>query len=63
MRGGRILQKIDRFFVRERVFKQSRRLYCLPPGIATCYPRSVNRNIFYIIGVIVVIVLKVLHVF
>jgi gentisate 1,2-dioxygenase len=41
------------------------RLYCLPPGIATCYPRSVNRNIFYIIGVIVVIVivLKVLHVF
>ncbi len=39
--------------------------YCLPPGIATCYPRSVNRNIFYIIGVIVVIVivLKVLHVF
>jgi hypothetical protein len=32
---------------------------------ATCYPRSVNRNIFYIIGVIVVIVivLKVLHVF
>ena len=42
-----------------------RRLYCLPPGIATCYPRSVNRNIFYIIGVIVVIVivLKVLHVF
>jgi hypothetical protein len=43
----------------------TRRLYCLPPGIATCYPRSVNRNIFYIIGVIVVIVivLKVLHVF
>jgi hypothetical protein len=42
-----------------------RRLYSLPPGIATCYPRSVNRNIFYIIGVIVVIVivLKVLHVF
>jgi len=39
--------------------------YSLPPGIATCYPRSVNRNIFYIIGVIVVIVivLKVLHVF
>jgi hypothetical protein len=31
----------------------------------SCYPRSVNRNIFYIIGVIVVIVivLKVLHVF
>ena len=30
-----------------------------------CYERSVNRNIFYIIGVIVVIVivLKVLHVF
>jgi hypothetical protein len=43
----------------------TRRLCCLPPGIATCYPRSVNRNIFYIIGVIVVIViiLKVLHVF
>ena len=43
----------------------TRRLYCLPPGIATCYPRSVNRNIFYIIGVIVVIVvvLKVLGVF
>src|SRR4029077_11393818 len=43
----------------------TRRLYCLPPGIATCYPRSVNRNIFYIIGVIVVIVivLKLLHVF
>jgi hypothetical protein len=39
--------------------------YCLPPEITTCYPRSVNRNIFYIIGVIVVIVivLKVLHVF
>jgi hypothetical protein len=38
---------------------------CLLPGIATCYPRSVNRNIFYIIGVIVVIVivLKVLHLF
>jgi hypothetical protein len=38
---------------------------CLPPEIATCYPRSVNRNIFYIIGVIVVIVivLKVLGVF
>jgi hypothetical protein len=37
----------------------------LPPEIATCYPRSVNRNIFYIIGVIVVIVivLKVLGVF
>jgi hypothetical protein len=43
----------------------TRRLYCLPSGIPTCYPRSVNRNIFYIIGVIVVIVivLKVLHVF
>jgi hypothetical protein len=43
----------------------TRRLYCLPPGTATCYPRPVNRNIFYIIGVIVVIVivLKVLHVF
>jgi hypothetical protein len=37
----------------------------LPPGVARCYPRSMNRNIFYIIGVIVVIivVLKVLHVF
>jgi hypothetical protein len=33
--------------------------------MATCYPRPVNRNIFYIIGVIVVIVivLKLLHVF
>ena len=43
----------------------ARRLYCLPQGIAACYSRSVNRNIFYIIGVIVVIVivLKVLHVF
>jgi hypothetical protein len=48
-----------------RKTKITRRLYCLPPGIAACYPRSVNRNIFYIIGVIVVIVivLKVLHVF
>jgi hypothetical protein len=37
----------------------------LATGVATCYPRSVNRNIFYIIGVIVVIVivLKVLHLF
>jgi hypothetical protein len=37
----------------------------LATRVATCYPRSVNRNIFYIIGVIVVvvIVLKVLHVF
>jgi hypothetical protein len=36
----------------------------LPLGIATCYSRSVNRNVFYIIGVIVVIVvvLKVLGV-
>jgi ferric-dicitrate binding protein FerR (iron transport regulator) len=43
----------------------TRRIYCLPPGMATCYPRSVNRNIFYIIGVIVVIVivLKVLGLF
>jgi hypothetical protein len=43
----------------------TRRLYSLPPEIATCYPRSVTRNIFYIIGVIVVIVivLKVLGVF
>jgi quinol-cytochrome oxidoreductase complex cytochrome b subunit len=33
--------------------------------MATCYPRHVNRNIFYIIGVIVVIVvvLKVLGLF
>jgi hypothetical protein len=38
---------------------------CLPPAIATCYARPVNRNIFYIIGVIVVviIVLKVLGLF
>jgi hypothetical protein len=37
----------------------------LAAGVATCYRRSVNRNIFYIIGVIVVIiiVLKVLHLF
>ena len=37
----------------------------LAAGDGDCYPRSVNRNIFYIIGVIVVIVivLKVLHVF
>jgi hypothetical protein len=53
---------------RRRVWRKenhTQRLYCLPPGIAACYPRSVNRNIFYIIGVIVVIVivLKVLHVF
>jgi hypothetical protein len=43
----------------------TRRLYCLSPEMATCYPRSVSRNIFYIIGVIVVIiiVLKVLGVF
>jgi len=48
-----------------RLRKTSRRLYCLPQGRAACYPRSVNRNIFYIIGVIVVIVivLKLLHVF
>jgi hypothetical protein len=38
---------------------------CLPPAIATCYAQPVNRNIFYIIGVIVVIiiVLKVLGLF
>jgi hypothetical protein len=49
----------------EEAGNHTRRSYCLPPGIATCYPRSVNRNIFYIIGVIVVIVivLKLLHVF
>ena len=37
----------------------------LATGAATRYSPSVNRNIFYIIGVIVVIVvvLKVLHVF
>jgi len=48
-----------------RLRKTSRRLYCLPQGRAVCYPRSVNRNIFYIIGVVVVIVivLKLLHVF
>ena len=48
-----------------RTRKSHRRVSCLPPGVATCYPRSVNRNIFYIIGVIVVIiiVLKVLHLF
>jgi hypothetical protein len=38
---------------------------CLSQSTAKCYPRAVNRNIFYIIGVIVVIiiVLKVLNVF
>jgi hypothetical protein len=38
---------------------------CLPLAIVTCYARPVNRNIFYIIGVIVVviIVLKVLGLF
>jgi hypothetical protein len=38
---------------------------CLPLAIATCYAQPVNRNIFYIIGVIVVIiiVLKVLGLF
>jgi hypothetical protein len=43
----------------------TRNEYCSPSGVATCYPRSVNRNIFYIIGVIVVIVivLKVLGLF
>ncbi len=48
-----------------RTPKSHRRLSCLPPEVATCYTRSVNRNIFYIIGVIVVIiiVLKVLGVF
>ena len=37
----------------------------LATGVAMRYSLSVNRNIFYIIGVIVVIVivLKVLHVF
>jgi hypothetical protein len=37
----------------------------LPAAIATRYARAVNRNIFYIIGVIVVIiiVLKVLGLF
>jgi hypothetical protein len=53
------------FVINELPRDNTRRLYCLPPGMATCYPRSVNRNIFYIIGVIVVIVivLKVLGVF
>ena len=37
----------------------------LATRVTKCYSRSVNRNIFYVIGVIVVIiiVLKVLHVF
>jgi len=37
----------------------------LAPGGRACYPRPVNKNIFYIIGVIVVIVviLKVLGLF
>ena len=35
------------------------------PAVATCRPRSVNENIFHIIGVIavIVVVLKVLHLF
>ena len=39
--------------------------YLVPLRFPTCYSRFVNRNIFYIIGVVVVIiiVLKVLHVF
>ena len=39
--------------------------FCLPPATARCYLLSVNRNIFYVIGVIVVIVviLKVLGLF
>jgi hypothetical protein len=34
-------------------------------AVATCHPRSVNENIFHIIGVIavIVVVLKVLHLF
>jgi len=45
--------------------KSDKRQSCLLLGTATCYGRSVNRNIFYIIGVIVVtiIVLKVLGLF
>ena len=45
--------------------RKSHKQSCLPLGTATCYARSVNRNIFYIIGVIVVIiiVLKVLGLF
>jgi hypothetical protein len=42
-----------------------RQVYYLSPGIATCYSGCVNKNVFYIIGVIVVIVvvLKVLGLF
>ena len=49
----------------EREENYTRRPYCSTPGIAKRYPQSVNRNIFYIIGVIVVIivVLKVLGLF
>jgi hypothetical protein len=64
LRGDPRFEKIVASLAQE-AGNHTRRSYCLPPGIATCYPRSVNRNIFYIIGVIVVIVivLKVLHVF
>jgi hypothetical protein len=49
----------------EKKNKSHKRQSCLPAAIATCYARTVNRNIFYIIGVIVVviIVLKVLGLF
>jgi hypothetical protein len=49
----------------EKKSKSHKRQSCLPAAIATCYARTVNRNIFYIIGVIVVviIVLKVLGLF
>ena len=42
-----------------------RQAYCLLRGTATCNHNPVNKNIFYIIGVIVVIVvvLKVLGLF
>ena len=46
-------------------FHKRRTSFCLPPATARCYLSSVNRNIFYVIGVIVVIVviLKVLGLF
>jgi len=49
----------------EKKSKSHKRQSCLPVAIATCYAPTVNRNIFYIIGVIVVviIVLKVLGLF
>jgi hypothetical protein len=65
MRSGRILQKIDRFMSASACLSNHDD-YIVAAGIATCYPGSLDTNdILYVIGVIVVIVivLKVLHVF